>query len=114
MSNLLENELKIINIGIESFNETIRQHKVDSVQLDWSPPAISDNSLTKILNEQATIIDDANKIALDKILKSMPALVALDKAKNVIPGMKKNLVLYFTCRVKDSQVKYISSLSSGP
>ena len=39
-------------------------------------------------------IEKANKEALDKLLKARPMLVGLGKAIDVMPGMKKNMILH--------------------
>jgi len=39
-------------------------------------------------------IEKANKEALDRLLKARPMLVGLGKAIDVIPGMKKNMILH--------------------
>ncbi|MCD6579168.1 DUF1116 domain-containing protein [bacterium] len=39
-------------------------------------------------------IDNANKEALNKLLSARPMLVGLDKAINIVPGMKKNMILH--------------------
>ena len=39
-------------------------------------------------------INNANKEALNKLLSARPMLVGLDKAINIVPGMKKNMILH--------------------
>ncbi len=39
-------------------------------------------------------IDKANKEALKKLLAARPMLIGLDKAINIVPGMKKNMILH--------------------
>jgi hypothetical protein len=39
-------------------------------------------------------IDKANREALNKLLSARPMLVGLDKAINIVPGMKKNMILH--------------------
>ena len=47
---LFNQELKVINIGLESFSENLKREGVDVVQVDWSPPAGGDEELTSILD----------------------------------------------------------------
>ena len=39
-------------------------------------------------------IEAANKEAVERIINSRPVLVGYDKAINVIPGMKKNMIIH--------------------
>jgi len=94
MNKLFENELKVINIGLKSFNETLDERKVSSVQVDWKPPLISDSSLFDVIRNNSDKIETANKEAVKRILNSKPFLTGMGKAIDVIPGMKKNLLLH--------------------
>ena len=47
-NNLLK-ELKIINIGLENFAESIKSQNVTVVDTDWKPPALGDDDLFDIL-----------------------------------------------------------------
>jgi len=94
MNQLFENELKVINIGMKSFKETLDGLKVNSVQVDWKPPIFSDNKLFQLINKNKDKIESANKEAITRILNAKPYLVGMGKALDVIPGMKKNLLLH--------------------
>src|ERR1035437_775776 len=94
MNQLFENELKIINIGMKSFKETLDGLKVNSVQVDWKPPIFSDSKVFQVINENKDKIESANKEAVTRILNSKPYLIGMGKALDVIPGMKKNLLLH--------------------
>jgi hypothetical protein len=94
MNKLFESELKVINIGLKSFKETLDERKVSSVQVDWKPPLISDSSLFDVIRNNSDKIETANKEAVKRILNSKPFLTGMGKAIDVIPGMKKNLLLH--------------------
>jgi hypothetical protein len=91
---LFENELKVINIGLESFKASLEDKGVRTVQVDFKPPLSSDLALLKKIRANAPRIAAANKKALDRILNSKPALVGLNRAINVVPGMKKDMLLH--------------------
>ena len=42
-------------------------------------------------------IENANKKAVDKILTSNPVLVDVKPAIEVVPGMKKNMIMHAGC-----------------
>jgi hypothetical protein len=41
--------LRVINIGLESFAEDLREEGVEVLQVDWRPPAGGDPHLTALL-----------------------------------------------------------------
>jgi hypothetical protein len=94
MNQLFENELKVINIGMKSFKETLDVLKVNSVQVDWKPPIFNDSNVFQVINKNKDKIESANKEAVKRILNSKPFLIGMGKALEVIPGMKKNLLLH--------------------
>lgn len=94
MNQLFENELKVINIGMKSFKETLEGLKVSSIQVDWKPPIFSDSKVFQVINQNKDKIESANKEAITRILNAKPYLIGMGKALDVIPGMKKNLLLH--------------------
>ena len=94
MTPLFQTELKVINIGLRSFKETLDKQNVKSVQVDWRPPLISDERTMGIIRSNIERIEAANKVSLDRILNSKPFIIGMGKALDVIPGMKKNLLLH--------------------
>ena len=93
-SKLFESELKVINIGLESFRASLDERGIKSVQVEFKPPLSADPALFWKIQANTPKIAAANKAALHRILNSKPALVGLDTAVNVIPGMKKDLLLH--------------------
>ena len=94
VSKLFGSELKVINIGLESFTASLADKGVKAVQVEFKPPLCADPALFGKIRTSALKIAAANKKALERILSSKPALVGLDQAINVVPGMKKDLILH--------------------
>ncbi len=46
---LLEQPLKVVNIGLESFARDLERRDVEVVQVDWAPPAGGDPELADLL-----------------------------------------------------------------
>ena len=82
---LFESELKVINIGLESFKAGLDDRGVKSVQVEFKPPLCADPALFGKIQANATKIAAANKTALSRILNSKPALVGLSMAIDVTP-----------------------------
>jgi len=94
MNKLFEDKLKVINVGLKSFKETLDEQNVESIQVDWKPPLISDPLLFEAIRKNSGNIATANTEAMRRILSSKPFLIGMGKAIDVIPGMKKNLLLH--------------------
>jgi hypothetical protein len=87
---LFEAELKVINIGLASFKESLDHCGVQAVQVDWRPPMRVDATV----EAAASAIDRANEKAVKVILAGKPFLVGMAKALDVVPGMKRNVILH--------------------
>jgi hypothetical protein len=94
MKHLFNSELKVINVGLKSFKDTLDEQNVASIHVDWRPPVEMEKQLTHVIAENKGKINAANQMACQKILNSKPVLTGLDKALHVIPGMEKNLILH--------------------
>ncbi|HSR13399.1 MAG TPA: hypothetical protein VLS90_18275 [Thermodesulfobacteriota bacterium] len=49
MSDILRQELKVINIGLRPFLEGLEAQEVPTVQVDWKPPTEEDDEVSKLL-----------------------------------------------------------------
>jgi hypothetical protein len=52
---LLHGDLKVINVGLEGFAETLEGLGVSVVQVDWRPPAGGDPRLAGLLAKLAAL-----------------------------------------------------------
>jgi hypothetical protein len=51
INKLFREELKIINMGLESFNENLKKQNVKTVQVDWKPPARGNKKMLSLLDK---------------------------------------------------------------
>ena len=93
-NDLFNKDLNVINIGLSSFKENIEEAGAHAVQVEWKPPAELDKKILHILSENESYIKTQNKKCLEKILNGAPVLIDLKPAIDVIPGMKKNMILH--------------------
>ena len=91
---LFKKELKVVNIGLSSFKESLDDVGAASVQVDWRPPMDVSDASRRIIAEHASAIETANATVMDIILRGMPELVGLARAIDVIPGMTPDLILH--------------------
>ncbi len=98
INTLFQNELQVVNLGLENFAENLRELDTQAVQIDWRPPAGGDSRLVALLDklDANTSLDmaAANAEATRRILKGKPTLVGIGKAQDDIPGMHKKLILH--------------------
>lgn len=96
MNNLFSKSGAIVNIGLESFAENIRQCGAEAVQLDWVPSAEGDvatgRALASITNDD--VIDRANRQAFSAYLAAQPCLTGLAFAGDVISTMQDRTILH--------------------
>jgi FdrA protein len=48
---LLEEPLKVVNVGLEGFARELNQQGVEVIQVDWAPPAGGDPKLADLLSK---------------------------------------------------------------
>jgi len=51
INELFQEELKIINMGLQSFNKNLKEQNVKSVQVDWKPPARGNKKMLSLLDK---------------------------------------------------------------
>ncbi len=91
---LFETELKVVNIGLESFRQGLKDTGVASVQAQFKPPLVQDPALFAKAAKHAAKIEKANQAALARVLAAKPALVGMGIALDTVPGMRKDLILH--------------------
>jgi len=92
--NIFGRELKVINIGLKSFKDTLDKCRVQSLQVDWNPPVAVKGGAAKSIKACRQKISDANIEAMTRILAGRPTITGLANAIDVIPGMTENTILH--------------------
>ena len=99
INELFNSELSIINLGLESFTDSVKAQGVRAVHVDWKPPAGGNPKIISLLDKlnRPAIrerVAGANKKASEIIISSQPVLIDIMPASEVVPGMKKNMILH--------------------
>lgn len=87
---LLTEKPRVINIGLQSFNDSITAYGGQSVQYSWRPIAGGNKKMIKILNFLEGFSDeiDAENAAVAQRMKLVqPFLIDVVKARDVIPEL---------------------------
>jgi hypothetical protein len=94
INQLFRSELKVINLGLAGFKQALDDARVPAVQVDWKPSVEVDPKLLQWVRARQPAIEQANAKAVKVILSGMPQLVGLERALDVIPGMKPDILLH--------------------
>ncbi|MGB8370551.1 MAG: DUF1116 domain-containing protein [Limisphaerales bacterium] len=94
LNQLFDSELKVINLGLSGFKQALDDVQVTAVQVDWKPPIEVDGRLLVKVKALQPAIDAANATVTKVILSGMPHLVGLERAVEVVPGMKEDMLLH--------------------
>ena len=96
MNTLFQDELRVINIGLESFHRTIVESDGSSRQLDWAPPGEGDVALSRSLGRLVgnELLSNANETAFRQYLSAHPTLVDLVPAKDALTGLGERTLLH--------------------
>jgi len=99
INKLFKSDLAVINLGLESFAENIRNEGVKAVQVQWKPPAGGNRDIAELLDKADEIrskinVEEANRKAAEIINNGKPTVIDISTAGKAIPGMRKNLILH--------------------
>lgn len=85
-------DLNIINVGLASMAQSIRDQDVPVVEIDWRPPVAGYEHFHK--TKTGIDIEEANKEVCERIKQGRPVLVGMGIARDVIPGMHDRKILH--------------------
>ncbi len=97
LEDLFKEDLNVINIGLESFTENLKDEGYNAVQVDWKPPAGGDKEMAALLDKIEKLSDKikkANEQAVERLQESEPIVVDVKTAKDVLPGYEDKMILH--------------------
>ncbi len=94
----LGGELRVVNLGLESFAETLEALGVPVLHVQWTPPAGGDPERARLLSllddeDGAELIKEANAAALARLVEAQPVLVDCVPAREAL-GLPERTVLH--------------------
>ena len=93
----------VASMGVDVFDAALSENGVSFVRLDWKPAAAGDTGLVETLFRLATecldeagesLVDQANREALDRIRRGLPVVKRVRPAHEVIDGMTPDTILH--------------------
>ncbi|MEA2984403.1 MAG: hypothetical protein QOD94_657 [Alphaproteobacteria bacterium] len=87
---LFGSELKVVNVGLESFARDLASTGVAVAHVSWAPPVGGDPELAALLSNLFGVarIESANEEALQRMIRGEPVLVDVQPAGDLIPDLK--------------------------
>jgi len=94
-------ELSVVNVGLDSFAADLRRAGGTAVDVDWRPPAGGDPAvlaaLDRCLGPDGAVRADvaaATRQSVERLMQARPVVVGIARALDVVPGMRRDLVLH--------------------
>jgi hypothetical protein len=92
ITGLFDKPLQVINIGLASMAQSVRDQQVPVIDVDWRPPVKGVPRLD--VTSDGIEIDTANAEVCQRIKEGRPVLVGMGIAKYTIPGMHDHMILH--------------------
>lgn len=93
-NNLFNQQLKVVNVGLELFAQTLARQEVPAIHVSWRPPAGGNKMVAKLLDRYEERINGAN----DKVIRiynaAQPVLTGVKPAHTVLPGLTRATILH--------------------
>ena len=96
MKTLFEQDLKVVNVGLQGFADNIAAAGGNVTHLSWSPPAGADAALGWTLANMIgdPRIENANRTAYERYLGAQPRLVDFVLARDAMPALAERRILH--------------------
>ncbi len=92
INDLFNKDLKVVNIGLESFYKDLKKQNVEVTHVSWRPTI---GGIPQMVNKELREkIAQANKEVVEKILSGQPTLLGIGKAIDNIPKMTERTILH--------------------
>ncbi len=92
INDLFGKKISVVNLGLESMAQAVKEQGAQAVQVDWQPPRAGMPHLE--VTKDGIDIDQANGEVCRRIMQGRPVLVGMGIAKDVIPGMHGKMILH--------------------
>ena len=99
-ADLLSGGVRVANVGVRGFAETLAEAGADVIQVDWRPPAGGDPGLAVALeglladaNGNDPFAED-NAAVVERLIRAQPTLVAVRPARELAPVLEGKALLH--------------------
>lgn len=93
---LFDQELAVVNVGVDTFQETLEAVGTPVISVDWKPPEVDEDLNRRLsrLHREGDRIREANKEALDRMTAAQPIWIDVKPAGEALPGVEGNMILH--------------------
>ncbi len=84
--------VKVVNVGLSGFAESLASQGVDVIDVDFRPPPIAVSRLSR--TRSGADVEAANREAVRRIVSGQAVVTGLALARDVIPGMNGRILLH--------------------
>jgi hypothetical protein len=92
ISDIFEKPVSVVNVGLQSMAQSLRDQGIRVINLDWQPPKEGFQLL--MMTKDGIDIDVANDVVIQRIKQARPTLIGMGLAKDVIPNFHDHLFLH--------------------
>lgn len=85
--------VRVANVGVALFAESLTAQNAPVVQVDWRPPAGGDPDMIEHLDRLA-VCDAANDAAIERLQAARPVWIDIGVAIEEVPGMGERILLH--------------------
>ncbi len=92
IKDLFGKDLTIVNVGLASMADSIRDQGGRVIDLDWQPPP---EGVPRLRSTKSGLsIDESNQEVIDRIQRGGAVLVGMGIARETVPGMHDHMILH--------------------
>ncbi|QDR79844.1 hypothetical protein SPTER_11460 [Sporomusa termitida] len=93
-NNLFNQKLKVVNVGLELFAQTLTRQEVPTTHVSWRPPAGGNKVVAKLLDKHEERINAANDKVIQMYNDAQPVLTGVKPAHTVLTGLTRDTILH--------------------
>ena len=82
----------MVNVGADLFADAIEAQGIAVARVAWRPPAGDQHTLMALLADPK--VEEANKVAIERMLSAHPVIVDVRPAHEAIPALQKRKLLH--------------------
>lgn len=94
----LPDDVAVVNVGLDVFAQAIEAQDRSVVRVDWKIPGGGDETvvaaLRRLYGPLAAQVEAANTEVVRRLDESLPELVAVEPARDVVPGLEDGTLLH--------------------
>ena len=92
IKDLFSSKVNVINVGLKSMAESLRDQDVPVTDVDWAPPP--EGYVRISVTSNGVNVHQANTLACQRIQQGHPVLTGMGIARDTIPGMHDRMILH--------------------